>query len=642
MAKGKNPLHSYEPAAFRRTFGVVVWFICFVFFMFVTRLWYLQIIRGDELRKRSEENRIRIQDIKPLRGLIYDSERRVLAGNQPSFDVSIIPQDARDVKAVVAKLDSLYARCGFTLDRTVQEPGKGLPFAPVKLDRHIDRDRLALVETNTLDLPGVVVETVAIRQYTYGAMMAHVLGYVGDISRDELEGGSFADYKCDDRVGKNGIEKAMERYLRGKRGSEQVEVNVMGRKLNVLGVVEPYPGNNVVTTLDAEIQKMCWNAFEEKAGAAIVMDPRDGSVLAMVSKPSYDPAFFDGGISSGEWKTLTTDPLSPLQNKAIAAQYPPGSTYKVVVALAALEEGIVTPGKTIFCDGEYTLGNRTFRCWKKHGHGTVDLERAIIESCDIYFYRLGELVGVDTLAEYARAFGLGGKTGIALAGEREGLVPTKQWKRARFGEAWQKGETLSLSIGQGFMLVTPLQLLRIYCAIANGGTLYKPQLVRQVESPGGEVIAEVPPEMEAHIPVDMYSLRLLRQALWGVVNDDRGTGKALRRPERDVCGKTGTAQVIGIPEGDDAREQHVIYRLRDHALFVCFAPRDNPEVAVVVVVEHGGHGGSVAAPIARKIIDGYFEYRANGNTVPAATEEHAVPETGTEETSPIEVSEETD
>jgi penicillin-binding protein 2 len=308
-----------------------------------------------------------------------------------------------------------------------------------------------------------------------------------------------------------------------------------------------------------------------------------------------------------------------MQNKAISGQYPPGSTFKLIVAAAALEEGLITPDTLIYCDGTFTKGDRTYRCWKKHGHGGVDLYRAIVESCDVYFYNLGAQIGVDTLAEYAKRFGFGSKSGIDMPGEKAGLIPTKKWKRNRFNEPWQVGETISLSIGQGFVMLTPLQLIRAYCALANGGVLYRPRLLKKVTTEKGQTVRIFHPVKESLLPISKKNLEILTHALWGAVNEDHGTGGALRRSERDVCGKTGTAQVIEMAQDEEDKDKEDIpYKYRDHALFVCFAPYDNPEVAVAVIVEHGGHGGSAAAPIARKIIDGYFELKSKRNILHVA------------------------
>jgi penicillin-binding protein 2 len=615
----KSKLTTYDPGEFRRKFNIVIWLAICAFVFLGAKMWYLQAIQGEKLSQRSMNNRIRLQEIKPLRGLILDTNGRILVDNQPSFDISIVPETAKNVKSVIKRLEYLYADRNMKLTNTVTFEKGRKPFVPIKLERNIGRDKLAIVETNSLDLPGVIVDIVPVRKYIYGEVLAHVLGYVGEISTLELERDPNGECKRGDIVGKLGIEKSINRYLMGKSGGEQIEVNVSGRKLDVLGRVESIPGYNVMLTIDADLQKICWDAFQEKAGSVIVMNPRDGSILAMINKPSFDPNLFNRGISDDDWSKLLSNPLCPMQNKATSGQYPPGSTFKLIVAAAALEEGLITPDMTIFCDGTFTKGDRTYRCWKKHGHGSVDLYRAIVESCDVYFYNLGSQIGVDTLAEYAKRFGFGSKSGIIIPGEKEGLIPTKKWKLNRFKEPWQVGETISLSIGQGFVMLTPLQLIRAYCALANGGILYRPRLLKKVTTEKGQIVKVFYPEKEALLPISKENLEILTRALWGAVNEDSGTGRALRRTEKDVSGKTGTAQVIEMAQSEDEdNEDDVPYKHRDHALFVCFAPYGNPEVAVVVVVEHGGHGGSAAAPVARKIIDGYFGLKSTRNNLHVA------------------------
>ncbi len=614
MFGNRDRLANYDPQKFRKKIRAFTWLVLCAFFLLIARMWYLQIVRGDNLRQRSENNRIRIQEIKSLRGLIVDTRGDILVDNQPSFDISIIPEIAKDMVDVGNRVRNLcdWGEGGLSLEKATLKSGK--PFVPVRVARNISRDKLAVVETNSLDLPGVVVDVVPVREYVYGKMTAHILGYVGEISVSELERDAAASYRADDIVGKYGVEKYLNGSLKGKSGGEQVEVDAAGRRLNVLGRIDPVSGYNLVLNIDSDLQKVCWDAFQEKAGTVIVMDPRTGAVMAMVSRPSFDPNLFNRGISEENWKELTTNPLCPLQNRAISGQYPPGSTYKLVVAAAALEEGLITENTEISCDGTYQMGDRTFRCWKKGGHGTVNLHRAIVESCDVYFYNLGERLGVDKLSEYAEKFGFGSKAGISLPGERDGLVPTREWKLRRFKEPWQRGETTSLAIGQGFALVTPLQLLGAYCALANGGTLYKPRLVKRIETADGQTVEEFPPESESMIPISKKNIDILRYALWGAVNEPHGTGWALKREEQDVCGKTGTAQVISLPEDEEDQKGEIRYRFRDHALFVCFAPYKDPVVAVMVVVEHGGHGGSAAAHIARKVVDGYFNLEQKRHT----------------------------
>lgn len=617
MPKVQDNLTKYDPGQFRKKFKILLWVVSIALFILIARMWCLQVIKGDVLRQRSENNRVRLREIKPLRGLIKDVNGNVLVGNRASFDISIIPEDAGNVNAAVKHLENLYASKGLTLCGTdiLLEKKRRKPFVPIKVEREINREKLAITKTHSTDLPGVVIDVVPVREYFLGEMMAHILGYVGEISHSELQKDTYRFYKPGDMVGKYGIEKYLDKYLKGESGGEQVEVNVAGRELKVLGKIDPISGYNVILTVNSHLQRIAQDAFERKAGSVVVMDVRDGSVLVMLSKPSFDPNLFNRGISADNWEKLLNNPLHPMENRTISGLYPPGSTYKLIVAAAALEEGVITPKTSFFCNGSFTLGDRTYRCWEKNGHGEVDLHRAIVESCDVYFYNLGKLIGITKLEEYARGFGLGAKTGIDLLGEKKGLVPTKEWKLNRFKEPWQMGETISSSIGQGFMLVTPIQLLNVYCALANGGTFYVPRIIERIETAEGQIIKQFNPEIKSQIPISKKNIEILKNALWGAVNENKGTGRALRRKEKDVCGKTGTAQVVGLPEDDDKKKEEVPYKLRDHALFVCFAPYENPEIAVVVVVEHGGHGGSAAAPIARKIIDGYFDNRDRGTVV---------------------------
>ncbi len=605
MLEKRDRLVRYDPGEYRDRFTFFFWVILVAVCLLVLRLWYLQIIKGEDLLKRSENNRIRIREVKAMRGIVLDSRGVVLVENRPSYDVVIFPEDVKDLRGLVEKLEALYAKVGLTfpLDyETIRENRR--PFTPLRVDRNVSREKLALIETHSLELPGVGIDVMPVREYYYGESMAHVIGYIGEVSREELERDKTAGYKSGDFIGKFGLERALDPYIRGKAGGEQVEVNVVGRKVKTLGRVEPVQGHRVLLTIDSQVQKAAWTAMEGKAGAVVALDPRDGSVLALVSRPGFDPNLFNRGVSADVWEKISSNPLHPMENRAIAGQYPPGSTYKLIVAAAALEEGIITPETAFNCPGHFEMGSRTFRCWRKQGHGRVSLHRAIVESCDVYFYNVGKLLGVDRLAEYAQAFGLGARTGVAMAGERRGLIPTKDWKLARFGVAWQPGETISIAIGQGYNTATPLQLANAYAAVANNGEFFTPRIVKRIETDDGEIIEEFRPEKKAVLPVSQESVQLLKQALWGVVNEPGGTGGQARVAGKDVCGKTGTAQVIGMAEGDDGSSYP--YEYRDHALFVSFAPRDNPEIVVAVVAEHSGHGGSAAAPVARKVIEAYF------------------------------------
>jgi penicillin-binding protein 2 len=613
MEKHYNLHNGPEPAEFRQKLKIVIIFVIAVLSVILIRLWYLQIIKGDELRQRSENNAVRFRKIQPLRGLILDRHGTVMVDNRPSFDVLYMPTKGVDHDQLVQKLKDIYKTKSFEFAADQPFPKMMKSYLPVRLEKNVGMDKVALVETNALDLPGVYVDVTPVRLYVEGEVIAPIIGYTGEISREELEKSS-EEYSPGDIIGKHGIEKVLDSYIRGKRGNELVEVNVYGKVIKNLGRIDPVSGANVVMTIDAHLQKAAWEAFEGQAGAAVVMDPRDGSVLSMVSLPSFDPNLFNSGIARDEWERLQKNPLNPLSNRAISGQYPPGSTYKMIVAAAALEEGIITPETKINCNGAFELGTHTFRCWKKGGHGAVNLHRALVESCDVYFYTVGKMLGVDKIAHYAKMFGLGEVTGIELPYERKGLVPTREWKLARMKEPWQLGETISISIGQGFNLTTPMQLALAYSALANGGTLWRPRLVERIELSDRTILKQFLPEKKSELKLKPQTISFLQKALWGVVNEPGGTGARAKRPGADVCGKTGTSQVVALPQGDAARKMKKLAAVhKDHALFVCFAPMKNPEIAIAVIAENaGGGGGSVAAPIAQKILNAYFEGKKKG------------------------------
>jgi penicillin-binding protein 2 len=389
-----------------------------------------------------------------------------------------------------------------------------------------------------------------------------------------------------------------------------VEVNVGGKIVRSLGKKPPTSGDNIVLTIDMELQEAAWQAVGNRRGAVVAMNPQNGEVLVLISSPSFDPNLFSGRLSSTEWEKLSGDPGHPMENRAISGQYPPGSTYKPIVALAALETGAITSDKSIYCNGSFELGDKIFHDGNREGHGEISLHRAIVESCDVYFYNLGKMVGVDTLAQYARSFGLGSPTGILLPNEKSGLVPTKQWKKDHFHAAWHAGETIPISIGQGYNLVTPLQLANAYAALANGGIIYRPLIVKQIESSDGRILASFGPERRGVLPVSPQNIAIINKALWGVVNEKGGTGSLMKREQQDVCGKTGTSQVVGLRRDANGRKTGTLTtETKDHALFVCFAPCEHPEIVIAVILENAGHGGSAAAPVAKKIIDVYFSQK---------------------------------
>lgn len=622
MLKLGNRLDVYEPGQLRPKFKVLLVVVSIVLTILALRLWYIQLIKGDEFRQRSENNSLRLRKIKPLRGLILDRNHRTLIENRSSFDILFIPDKTRDIKKTLANLKRLYALNSLEFPEILSIPDRPKPFVPVIIDRNATMEKVAVVEINSLELPGLTTEISPVRHYLYGEEIAHAIGFTGEVSRRDMEQNIGDNLSPGDNIGKFGIEKSLDNHLRGKNGAEQVEVNVSGKIVRSLGRIPPTSGDTIVLTLDLELQKTAWQAVGNRRGAVVALNPKNGEILALVSSPSFDPNLFSGAISPKEWKKISKDPQHPMENRAVSGQYPPGSTYKPIVAAAALETGTITPDDVIFCNGSFEFGNKIFYDWKKGGHGPISLHRAIVESCDVYFYNLGRMLGVDVIAKYAQSFGLGTATGIELPREKSGLVPTKKWKKERFKTPWYAGETISVSIGQGYNLATPLQLANAYAALANGGVLYRPRLVKQIESPEGNIIASFSPEKIGDLPVKSENIAFINKALWGVVNEPGGTGAILKRPQQDVCGKTGTAQVVSLQRDAKGRTIDALTaETNDHALFVCFAPYTDPEIVIAVVLENAGHGGSAAAPVAKKILDVFFDQknRPQGEAPPTET-----------------------
>jgi penicillin-binding protein 2 len=587
--------------------------IALAFTVFLVRLFQLQFIQTDDLRRRSEKNYVRTVRLEAPRGDILDRKGRVLATTRPAFAVQVIPNDLRRPELTLAALASLIDRDADSLRASLGTPRGRARFQPVQLAADLSYDQRARLESHLYALSGVVTDVRPRRYYVEGQLAAHLLGSLGEIQRGQLETRRYADYRQGEVIGQTGVEAMMQEDLRGRAGGRNLVVNVAGRVEGMLDEIEPVSGGSVTLALDLDMQRAAEDAFlpdavgkPSRMGAVVALDVHTGDVLALASKPSYDPNQFAGGIDAGTWRALTEDEWRPLQNRVIAGNYPPGSTYKAIVAAAALEAGLVDPNKKVFCPGSFRLGRRSYRCWKEGGHGYVDLHRALVESCDVYFYHLGLDLGIDRLAFFARGFGLGRATKIPLPNEQTGLIPTSAWKEKRFGEPWMLGETVSASIGQGFDLVTPVQLAVAYAAIANGGSVVRPRLVLSVTDPDGHVTEAPPPEVLGTAPVAPEHLARVRAALEGVVNEPGGTGGRARLPGVRVAGKTGTAQVVGLEHTDGKEDEDVAMRHRDHAWFVGFAPAEAPEVVVAALVEHGGHGGSAAAPVVQRVLAAHF------------------------------------
>jgi penicillin-binding protein 2 len=572
-----------------------------IFLLLLLRLWYLQVIHADRYQVLSERNRTRYIPIAAPRGPIFDRNGELLIDNRPAFGVTVLRQDVENRDQLLDRLAVYLEVSRDVLEVRWKQGRRGPAYRPLLLAENVDRDVVERIQENAIDLPGVLIEVRPLRFYPYGELGAHLFGYLGEITEQELAEDRFGDYRPGDIVGKSGIEQYLEADLRGLDGERRIEVDVRGKELRSLRTLDPAPGNKVYLSLQLSLQKAAETAFGAAAGAVVAMDVKTGEVLAMVSRPAFDPALFARGISGQDWVALLRDFRYPLQNKAIKGQYPPGSTFKIVTALAALRAGVVTPETTVNCTGGLQLGDREFRCWKKAGHGLTDLNKALRESCDVWFYQAGLDLGIDRIAVMSRELGLGQTLGFQPAGEKAGLIPDRAWKRQRFGKAWYNGETANAAIGQGYVSATPLQLAVMTAAVANGGTVLRPQVVKEVVDQEGKVLRTAEPVVLGRADLRAATLQPVRRGLEAVVHDASGTAAAARIEGLRVAGKTGTAQVVRMKE-DRVRSEELTYKFRDHALFVAYAPAENPRIAVAVVVEHGSHGGTTAAPIARAVL----------------------------------------
>ena len=592
---------------FEKQLKIAMVFVLVIFGVIFLRLWFLQIVNGSFYRAKSENNRIRLQSMPSFRGVIRDRSGKILVDNRPSYDLCVIPEEIHDTETLLNRLVALGDFDITSMRTKIGQAASGYPFKPVCLKKDISREELAMLETRRFDLPGVMIAVRPQRTYFYGDLAGHLLGYLGEISEKQLKSGAFPDARSGDLIGKTGIERKWQKSLKGGRGGEQVEVDAAGRRIKVISRSPPVSGADVCLTIDRELQMLAERELEGKHGAVVAMDPRNGQILALASSPSFDPNLFITGFDEETWKNMVSSDDHPLNNRALTGQYPPGSIFKIVVALAGLQEGVITPDETLFCNGEYSLGRGKYRCWKRWGHGKVDLNRALVESCDVYFYHLGMRLGVDRIARYARQMGLGQKTGLDLGNEKAGLIPTTEWKKRRWGVPWQGGETVSTAIGQSFVLATPVQIATFVSAVFNGGHVYRPQLTQWVRKPGGENIFEFKPQLVRDVGIKPEFLALVKKALSGAVNNPRGTGTKAKLPDITVAGKTGTAQVVNLKKEKNAKAKGEIpWKYRDHAWFVAVAPANAPRITVSVLIEHGGHGGSAAAPIAKKLIEAYL------------------------------------
>ncbi|MDX1382144.1 MAG: penicillin-binding protein 2 [Thermoanaerobaculia bacterium] len=563
----------------------------FLFGVVLIGYWWAQVVRGSYYRELAENNRLREEPIQGPRGLILDRRGRPLVENVPSYHLLIDRSRTADLGASVHFLAGILGQSPEEVEARLASYSGVPSFRPVLMGEDLTLEQVAAVEAQNLEHPELEIQVLQRRFYRHGNQIAHVMGYLGEASEDDLARRS--GLRRGDLLGVKGVERTYDSLVRGVDGERVVVVDHRGKLIREQGRVAARPGRDLQLTLDLDLQQEAERFFEGKVGSAVAMDPRTGEILAMVSSPSYNPNAFARRLDSSEWRAIVDDEHKPLQNRAIQNAYPPGSVFKIVTAVAALEEGIVSPDDTVFCGGAARIYNHRFRCWKRGGHGSVNLRQALQHSCDVFFYHLGPKLKIDRIAEWARRMGLGRATGIDLAGEKSGLVPDLQWSLRVRKTIWYPGETVSVSIGQGPLLVTPLQVAVLLAAVANGGEIVTPHLVKDL----------APPAEARHLHLGEATLTEVRRALQAVV-DGGGTGKAARVEGLTVAGKTGTAQVIHQETHIDSAD--LPYRFRDHAWFASFAPVEEAELVVVVFVEHGGHGSSAAAPLAKLLYERHF------------------------------------
>jgi penicillin-binding protein 2 len=596
--------------AVRARIALALLFLCF--FAIGLRLWFLQIINGEYFRDKSENNRLRSVYIPPPRGLIYDRNGNTLVKNRPSFNIELVPEDSPDPRGSVIKLAHITGKDQNELLEAIKQQRKRRPFEPKVLIRDTTRDVVAKVIARRYDLPGVIVSVAPARHYVFGDLAAHVLGYIREITRQQLENPRYANYRLGDMVGQYGIESVWERLLQGQRGVQAVIVNAMGTKIGEASFDAERAGHNLTLTLDLESQKAADEALRDKRGAIVAMNPGTGEIIAMSSSPRFDPNLFTGEVSPEAWADLVSGSEKKLNNRAVQGSYHPGSVFKIFMSTAGLSEGVITPRDTVFCHGGLTVGNHFFRCHKKTGHGSVSLFEGVVQSCDVYFYTVGQRLGIDRIHDYAVRFGLGMPTGLELVEESAGLVPSTAWKKSYYKnpeeQKWYPGETPSVAIGQGAVVLTPLQIARGISALVNGGFVLRPYLVKKVESEDGTFRDDsFTPKILGKLDVEPWITETVRQGLVGVGNDPLGTGRRAQLgpefPGITVAGKTGTAQVVGMEHGAVGKE------LKDHAWFAGYAPADKPELVVVALVENGGHGGVESAPLVRQVMEAFFRDR---------------------------------
>lgn len=566
-----------------------------LFVVIALRLWYFQIHKGEYFAQKAQANITRRQPVLAPRGLIRDRHKTILADNRPAYGLALIRENCPDIKSTLEQVSSWTGVPLSVLDQRFDHNRSQVQaFNPLLLVPNLSFEQLAYLEARIHEWPGLTIITRPLRTYPYGPALSHVLGYVGQANKQELR--AIPRLAMGDMIGKQGVEKAFEDVLHGQKGRRQQVVNAQGRTLRSHIIKAPQPGSDLDLSLDLPLQKFIWDKLGDQSGAVVVMEPNSGQILSLVSKPGYNNNLFVQGLSPEKWKSLLRDPSLPLQNRVTQACYPPGSVFKLAIASCALARSNISPSTTFYCPGRYRLGNGVFRCWKREGHGRLDLLEAISQSCDVYFYNLGEQLGISRISQFALQSGFGQPTGINLPNESKGIIPDKEWKRRRFGQPWQGGETVITAIGQGYVTSTPLQIARFVSALVNGGHLLRPQL---------ELNASL--EKQGSLPLKDTHRQFITQSMIHTVESKRGTARRLRMPKATIGAKTGTAQVVRLSEEhEDKDTEEIPYLLRDHAWMASFGSRGEADYVVVVLVEHGGSGSSTAGPIVKDIYEHLF------------------------------------
>ncbi|HXU93593.1 MAG TPA: penicillin-binding protein 2 [Gallionella sp.] len=604
--------HQREIFYFRLRLAISIGFVLTLFGILLVRFVYLQVVRHDYYQTLAESNRISVVPIVPNRGLILDRNGVVMAHNYSGYTLEVTPNKTRGLDATIDELSKLIEIAPRDRKRFRKLLAERRNFETLMIRNKLTDEEVARFAAQQYRFPGVEIKARLFRDYPYGDKTAHLIGYIGRINQTDVaqleENEQAANYRGSDYIGKTGLEQSYENQLHGTTGVEQVEVDSGGRAVRMLSRSSPVSGNTLVLSVDAKLQEIAFQAFGNYRGALIAIDPNNGEILAFVSKPGYDPSLFIDGIDSQTWDELNNSADKPMVNRAVNGAYPPGSTFKPYMALGALTLGKRRPEQVIYDPGYFTFGNHTFRDDKKGGHGSVDMYKSIVESCDTYYYMLANDMGIDNISNFMRQFGFGQRTGIDIEGESEGVLPSQEWKKKRFKkpelQKWYAGETISIGIGQGYNAYTPIQLAQAVATLANNGVMYRPHLVRHITDTRTGEKTLVEPKPLRTIPLRQEDIDVIKRAMIGV--NKEGTGAAAFAGAGYVsAGKTGTAQVYSL-KGEKYSEGHVKQELRDHALFIAFAPADQPKIALAVLVENGGFGAATAAPIARKVLDYYL------------------------------------